>query len=73
MGALLTRPGADVEQAQTCGTGPTVKGIDVSKWQGTINWDQVKSDGVEFAIMRVSDGTSYTDEHIQILGASPSI
>ena len=62
MGALLDRPAADVEQAQTCGAGPTVKGIDVSKWQGTINWDQVKNDGVEFAIMRVSDGTSYTDE-----------
>ena len=35
------------EQAATvCGVGPTVKGIDVSYYQGTINWTAVKGDGV---------------------------
>ena len=36
------------------------KGIDVSQWQETINWQLVKSDGVQFAMMRSSygDGTS---------------
>ena len=29
-----------------------IKGIDVSKYQGTIDWDKVKADGVEFAIIR---------------------
>lgn len=29
-----------------------LKGIDVSKWQGKINWYQVKDDGVKFAIIR---------------------
>lgn len=29
-----------------------VKGIDVSKWQGKINWYQVKDNGVKFAIIR---------------------
>ena len=28
------------------------KGIDVSKWQGSINWNEVKKDGTEFAILR---------------------
>ncbi len=28
-------------------------GIDVSKWQGTINWSKVKDAGVEFAIIRL--------------------
>lgn len=28
------------------------KGIDISKWQATIDWKKVKSDGVEFAIIR---------------------
>lgn len=28
-------------------------GIDVSKWQGKINWDKVKADGVEFVIIRL--------------------
>lgn len=29
------------------------KGVDVSKYQGNINWNQVKASGVEFAIIRV--------------------
>lgn len=28
-------------------------GIDVSKWQGSINWSQVKAAGMDFAIIRV--------------------
>lgn len=32
------------------------KGIDVSKWQGTINWDKVKKSGIEFAIIREGYG-----------------
>ncbi len=28
------------------------KGIDVSVWQGDINWKKVKADGIEFAIIR---------------------
>ena len=28
-------------------------GIDVSAWQATINWSQVKSAGVEFAMLRI--------------------
>lgn len=28
------------------------KGIDVSKWQGLINWNEVRKDGTEFAILR---------------------
>lgn len=33
------------------------KGIDVSKWQGTINWQSVAADGVEFAMIRLGYGT----------------
>ncbi len=32
------------------------KGIDVSKWQGRINWPLVKSDGVQFAMIRATFG-----------------
>ncbi len=32
----------------------THKGIDVSKHQGNINWQQVKEDGVEFAFIRLA-------------------
>lgn len=36
-------------------------GIDVSKWQGAVDWAAVKGDGVTFAFARVSDGTSNVD------------
>lgn len=48
--------------SNVCPGGTTVLGIDVSKWQGTINWASVKAAGVKFAIIRVSDGTNYLDE-----------
>lgn len=32
------------------------KGIDVSKWQGTIDWLKVKNSGVTFAILRIGYG-----------------
>lgn len=34
----------------------TKKGIDVSKWQGDIDWSKVRSDGIEFAIIRIGYG-----------------
>ncbi len=40
-----------------------VKGIDVSHWQGTIDWSKVKAAGIEFAIIKAggSDAGFYTD------------
>ncbi len=38
------------------------KGIDVSQWQGTINWEKVKADGVEFAIIRAGYGFNTVDK-----------
>lgn len=40
-----------------------VKGIDVSHWQGTIDWPKVKAAGIEFAIIKAggSDAGFYTD------------
>lgn len=45
-----------------------IKGIDVSEFQGLIDWNKVKADGVEFAILRVgfgSDITSQDDKYIE--------
>lgn len=33
------------------------RGIDVSKWQGNIDWNRVKASGVDFAILRVGYGS----------------
>lgn len=37
------------------------KGIDVSKYQGNINWEQVKAAGYEFAILRAGYGANSVD------------
>ncbi len=34
----------------------TCTGIDVSKWQGRIDWQQVKNAGVQFAIIKAGEG-----------------
>ena len=38
------------------------KGIDVSEWQGNINFDKVKNSGIEFAMIRASYGMTAEDE-----------
>ena len=50
-----------------------IKGIDVSKWQGTIDWNEVKADGTKFVIIRAGFGreVSQVDKcfHQNIRGA----
>ena len=36
------------------------KGVDVSEWNGTIDWEKVKADGITFAILRVGYGLHTT-------------
>lgn len=38
-----------------------VQGIDVSHYQGTVNWTAVKSAGISFAFAKATDGNTYTD------------
>ena len=44
-----------------CAAGPTVKGVDVSVYQATVDWAKVKAAGNVFAIARVSDGLTHPD------------
>lgn len=44
-----------------CVQGPTVRGIDVSYYQDTIQWKRVRKSGVMFAFVRASDGTAIAD------------
>lgn len=46
---------------RVCADGPTVQGIDVSYWQGTIAWDRVAASGVGFAFIRLSYGDVFRD------------
>ncbi len=54
-------PAASVEEA-LCAGGPTLDGIDVSSYQGTINWASVKGSGKVFANIRVAHGLA-ADTH----------
>lgn len=41
------------------------KGIDVSKWQGDINWKKVSNAGIDFAMIRSSFGDSNVDQKLK--------
>jgi lysozyme len=42
---------------KVCGAGPTVRGLDVSYYDGTIDFEKVKASGQRFIIARTNDGT----------------
>lgn len=43
--------------------GEHINGIDVSKWQGKVDWDQMASErpDIKFVIVKASEGVGYTD------------
>ena len=41
------------------------KGIDVSKWQGSVDWQAVKDDGIEFAMLRAGYGQGNIDPQFE--------
>lgn len=52
----------------TCTAGPAVPGVDVSAHQGEVDWKQVRSAGMEFAMIRLgyrgyTSGGIYEDEY----------
>lgn len=54
----------------TLDNGKAVKGIDVSVWQGNIDWEKVKDSGVEYVMIRVGgrgteNGEIYEDKNAQ--------
>ncbi len=42
-----------------CSASTTVPGIDVSAWQGNINWPQVRLTGKDFVFIKATEGDSY--------------
>jgi GH25 family lysozyme M1 (1,4-beta-N-acetylmuramidase) len=59
--ACAPMEGEDVAASEgeltVCAHGATVEGIDVSSWQGHIDWSAVARSGVRYAIVRIGDGT----------------
>lgn len=56
---------ADTRQVQSAALSPNAAwgpaGIDVSHYQGSINWSSVKASGISFAYIKATEGTTYTD------------
>ncbi len=55
--------GAPTDEPSMGPLAPTdgVQGIDVSHWQGAINWTSVRNAGIQFAWIKATEGTSYKD------------
>jgi GH25 family lysozyme M1 (1,4-beta-N-acetylmuramidase) len=49
---------ATVEASATASTHP--RGLDVSRWQGNVNWASVASKGAKFAYVKATESTTYT-------------
>lgn len=64
--AVKDDEGAEVNAAELETKEGKANGIDVSKWQGKIDWKQVKNAGVDFAIIRIGyraeNGKIYKDD-----------
>lgn len=55
-------------------TNSTLNGIDVSHFQGSVDWEKVKSTGVAFAYAKATDGNTFVDPQFsknwQAMGAA---
>lgn len=57
-------PGFDEDRVRHCPAGETLRGVDVSYYQGKVDWPEVKRQGVVFAFVRVSDGAEFVDPEL---------
>ena len=55
------KPSATPAPTPTPSPGKTIEGVDISHWQGTINWTSVAGAGKKFAFMKATEDTNYTD------------
>lgn len=39
-----------------------VRGVDVSHWQGEIDWEELAAQGIDFAFIKATEGSGYVDE-----------
>ncbi|WP_051630789.1 glycoside hydrolase family 25 protein [Afifella pfennigii] len=61
-GAIQYLPDSDPHPGVARAHRMPVQGIDVSKYQGDIDWAKVRDDDIRFAYMKVSEGGDHVDE-----------
>src|SRR5262245_49797633 len=58
-------PVADVgeveEGVRVCAKGMVTRGVDVSHYDGTIDWAKVKAAGIDFAFMKATENLNFVD------------
>jgi len=64
--ALRARSHRGPPLRQSCYTGPTTPGIDVSYYQEAIDWQRVGRAGIRFAFIRLSDGATLRDARFAV-------
>lgn len=43
-----------------------VQGIDVSHWQGSMDWNAVAVNGTKFAYLKATEGVTFIDDHFEV-------
>jgi len=62
LGACTEPQLTSIDQSATvCGGGSTVNGMDVSYYDDSVDWNAAHAAGIDFAFIRVTDGTQYKD------------
>jgi GH25 family lysozyme M1 (1,4-beta-N-acetylmuramidase) len=64
--AAPTTVPSPVDAAPPPGAAGFLEGIDVSHWQGTIDWQKVAASGKRFAIMKATQDTDFVDDKYAI-------
>ena len=60
--AVLTGAGSGIPPADAARKPNMTEGIDVSHWQGRIDWADVARSGKKFAFIKVTEGTTFLDK-----------
>lgn len=42
-----------------------LRGVDISNYQGTVDWQKLSSQDIDFAYIKATEGSSYTDERFE--------
>ncbi len=55
-----------IREDAVCTRPSSVEGVDVSYYQGAIDWTKVESSGIDFGFVRISDGLSHPDSQFEL-------
>ena len=54
--------GENEDELRVCSTGSTIKGVDVSHYEGSVNWKSASAAGIKFGFAKATEGTGTKDD-----------